>query len=416
MKIVVVFRQKDPFIVEVDSLDSDVSELKQKIFVVSGIKPQNQTVVVKGKILEDNHKLKEFNLREMSKVFIAIKKEEKKPRSIPMSNKKEAAFLKMMGSLSSDKLAECIETLKKTNPEYSYLFNDVDTVEELLMESRNPEGHFEKQRSFDRMMDRNESEPGGFQELVSRYYKIEEILEKNELAAQSELYQQETIIPEKPDAPSTTSLPSPFAIENTISSIFKFFQLFTDKSEKNGKNGLKNLMSVLSLLSMLSEYESDQNSPKPSSISSPFLKKPKPANNGNNNNPFAQPFGPSSLFSPKAKDDTFANPFVDPPKYFDPISDPLSSQDSDSEEMDDPFIHAPKPKPIPFSFLEFFDEEKPQLDLSFDGNPYDPFDENASSHSPTPPTAPASNDIPKPRFLQFRRKPRDRRPMGEDKD
>ena len=327
MKIIICPVKSDPFFVEIENVESSIDDLKNKIYLTAGIKPENQILIVKGKILEGNTSIKEHNLKNMSRVYISIKKDNKKVQK-PVSNPKELAILKMLRKTSTEDLANCLESMKKMLPEYSYLFNDVDTMEEILSESKNPEAQFEKQRAIDRMMDRNENDPDGFQEMVSRYYKIEEMLDKNSESL-SNLLDQQTVIPDKPKAPSTTKLPTPYGIEAALSSFFVLLKALPERvgsGSKPNQSLFSSLASMASLMAM--DNQSQKNEEK--DITQPLIEPSQLETFEGFLQPSEKPFNDLELFPPS----TFDQDEV-------PFFDDISCLDLTTLENDTPNQKAP---------------------------------------------------------------------------
>ena len=413
MKIVVVPRKMEPFMVEVDGAESTVSELKEKISNTCGIKTENQTLVVKGKVIEDGPKLQEFKLHNMSKVFLALKKDKnpKKPKQ-QVFNRDEPPIYDIMRKASTEDISNCIESLKKMLPEYSYMFNDVETVEEILSESKNPDAQLEKQRALDRMMDKNENEPSGFQELVSRYYKIEEILEKNAENAAA-LFKTKTVIPERPESPSTTRLPSPFGVEAAISSLLRIFQILPERNEQEQENDKgRDLWTSLATL-WTSKLDSDE-SKSPISKSKPqkFAPNPKkdffsamiPKKSGQGRSFSITPIGfPDNPFNAFTIEEDPINPifpeFEEKPISLEFEENPFSLEETYDDSFNDD---------LDFSFvLGESDLDTPSYEKQVSSKPsYIPnvMCPPPNTATPTPPTTTNDTSIPKPRVLQLRRK------------
>ena len=420
MKIVVVPRKTDPFMVEVESDESTVGELKEKISNTCGIKSENQTLVVKGKVLEDTQHLNEFKLHNMSKVFLAIKKDKnpsKKPRR-QVSNFEESPLVEMMRKTSTEDISNCIESMKKMLPEYSYMFNDVETVEEILSESKNPDAHLEKQRAIDRMMDRNESEPSGFQELVSRYYKIEEILEKNTENAAA-LFKQKTVIPEKPDAPSTTRLPSTFGLEAAISSLLRMFRILPDRNDSDTDSEPLGRDLFSSLEQMYSNSSNSESEETPSLFKF----------NGKQQEPKDTPFSPLMRKKHNQSRGISIKPLFPGENGIaafaieeEPMGDEMDDDDVPNETKNqDDDIH------IPFFFGEspFGNEENP-FEISLEqANQQVPTNSSyipnvmcppPNAPTPTPPATTNDSGITKPRVLQLRRKQQEQNGMTKQNE
>lgn len=212
MRIIVSPVRDESFLVEVQDTGT-VSDLKHEIYIMFGYIPQNQTIVYKGKVLDNETQLKTKGIHEMSKVYMTYKK----PKVVKRNRNSNFAPSLLATHLANvEDLTECIEALKQRNPKASYVFNDAETVSELVQKTLDPEIQLQRQREMDIVLDSQEMHAGGFQELVSRYHLIEEVYENSQLENEK-LIKTETVIPQRPAHPSTTKLPTPYGFEAKLS-------------------------------------------------------------------------------------------------------------------------------------------------------------------------------------------------------
>lgn len=228
MRIVVNPVKGDPYLVEVDD-DGNISDLKHSIYITNGFQPSSMNIVFRGKILGDDTTLKQNKLHDMSKIFLAVQKSSKPPKRIKSAPQRSKFFREE--NLTHDQISELVDSLKKSNPKEQHLFNDVDTIEDLFKLSKNPEANLARQRSIDQVMDMNEMQVGGFQELVQRYYLIENIIEKSQEAT-DRLTIGKTVIPDAATKPSTEKLPTPYGLEAKL----KFLTTLLDNIPKDHPN------------------------------------------------------------------------------------------------------------------------------------------------------------------------------------
>ena len=193
---------------------ADVIRLKEAINNVTR-KPLNLiTIVYKGKVIDENLQLSAYGLKDMSKVFVAYKHEQNTKKK--NQNYYGSSFTEL--SVPSECITSTIEHIKQKNPKAMHIINDAETVEDFITRSKEPDVFLARQRALDRIMDKGEMHVGGFQELVQRYYLIEEILEKNEEQL-SFIPQAPTVIPDSPKEPSTAELPTPYGFEAKLQTL-----------------------------------------------------------------------------------------------------------------------------------------------------------------------------------------------------
>lgn len=208
MRIIVSPAKEEPFLVEVEDTGT-IADLKHALYVDHGYVPANLSIVFRGIVLEDGITLKSRGINDLSKVFIAYKrpKKPKRNKAIALPN----SFLPASLSTVED-ISECLKMLKQKNPKASYVFNDAETVSELVQRNLDPEIQLQRQREVDIILNHQEMHIGGFQEMVNRYRLIEEVYE-NAQADYEKILKTETVIPPTPAHPSTAQLPTPYGFE-----------------------------------------------------------------------------------------------------------------------------------------------------------------------------------------------------------
>lgn len=259
MLITIISKELDSFCIEVTS-ESTVLNIKDSIFKLTGILPSNQRLVFKGKILVNNDILNDLKIVSMSKIHLVAKKKEKK---ISYVDDQMEVFEKLGLFSSENKTSELLEScdkLKKQFPNASHIVNDDETIKELLTIMRDPQSRLERYRSNDRIMDMNEMHIGGLREMLKHYNLVEKIIESvtdNPLEAKLN----KTTIPEKPDCPSTTELPTNSTISVTIEQLFELLTLTQDIKEKPFGSIFSSIQRVKSKFENLNDdYSSNSNS------------------------------------------------------------------------------------------------------------------------------------------------------------
>jgi hypothetical protein len=198
IEVNIIQRNEETISLSVDLVENSVSDLKNLLYELTDIKPEEQRLVYSGKILNDEDLLSFYNIRDGNSIYLVRATKNKiqsiSPQAISrQKNKKPAAggmdpelvtqlldnpFVQSVMSnpefirsiyMSNPQFKKVIEK----NPEMAQIFNDPEYLKQCMEIARNPEMMNEMLRNQDRAMNNLESIPGGFQALSSLYQTVQ---------------------------------------------------------------------------------------------------------------------------------------------------------------------------------------------------------------------------------------------------
>lgn len=198
IEVNIIQRNEETISLSVDLVENTVSDLKNLLYELTDIKPEEQRLVYSGKILNDEDLLSFYNIRDGNSIYL-VRAAKNKTQSISpqaisqQKNKKPAA-----GGMDSELVTQLLDNpfvqsvmsnpefirsiymsnpqFKKViekNPEMAQIFNDPEYLKQCMEIARNPEMMNEMLRNQDRAMNNLESIPGGFQALSSLYQTVQ---------------------------------------------------------------------------------------------------------------------------------------------------------------------------------------------------------------------------------------------------
>lgn len=180
--------------VRVDRLPIDVPEdetvvgLKWRIHDRTSITPDQQRIVFKGGILDDEARLQRCGVATGSVVYMVATR---------------AVMENLRRSHSMAALGAPYET-----PEKSMSVGDL-RFSSALREVTEDDFNLERQRAVDIRFNRTEMKIGGLRHIEKTYRELDSYWDKiNRVDA----FHQKTVIPERPSCPCTDSLPNPFGL------------------------------------------------------------------------------------------------------------------------------------------------------------------------------------------------------------
>jgi len=199
IEVNIIQRNEEPIALSVDVVENTVLDLKNLLYELTDIKPEEQRLVYSGKILNDEDLLSFYNIRDGNSIYL-VRGAKNKTQSISpqvisqaQKNKKSAA-----GGMDSELVSQLLDNpfvqsvmsnpefirsiymsnpqFKKViekNPEMAQIFNDPEYLKQCMEIARNPEMMNEMLRNQDRAMNNLEAIPGGFQALSSLYNTVQ---------------------------------------------------------------------------------------------------------------------------------------------------------------------------------------------------------------------------------------------------
>jgi len=201
IEVNIIQRNEETISLSVDVAENTVLDLKNLLYELTDIKPEEQRLVYSGKVLNDEDLLSFYNIRDGNSIYL-VRGAKNKTRSITpqaisqsqqQKNKKPAAngmdselfsqlldnpFVQSVMSnpdfirsiyMSNPQFKKVIEK----NPEMAQIFNDPEYLKQCMEIARNPEMMNEMLRNQDRAMNNLEAIPGGFQALSSLYNTVQ---------------------------------------------------------------------------------------------------------------------------------------------------------------------------------------------------------------------------------------------------
>ncbi|ORX77080.1 hypothetical protein BCR32DRAFT_329066 [Anaeromyces robustus] len=201
IEVNIIQRNEETISLSVDVVENTVLDLKNLLYELTDIKPEEQRLVYSGKILNDEDLLSFYNIRDGNSIYLVRAAKNKiqsiSPQAISQQkqqkNKKAAS-----GGMDSELVSQLLDNpfvqsvmsnpdfirsiymsnpqFKKViekNPEMAQIFNDPEYLKQCMEIARNPEMMNEMLRNQDRAMNNLESIPGGFQALSSLYQTVQ---------------------------------------------------------------------------------------------------------------------------------------------------------------------------------------------------------------------------------------------------
>lgn len=233
------------FTIEADN-DLTIYDLKVIVSIESGIQPDRQTLLFKGRVCDDDSTLEEIGIEDNSMLILL---QAHQSRNISQSDEKQnvnnstnsgsgggghmqSDFMKqMMNSPVMDQMlsnpdiiqslfgsSPALKQLLKDNPQMRHVLKDPALMKNAMKAATNPEYYNEMLKSNDRALRNIESIPGGFSALSRMYHQIQKPMER----AMDDMYRQrfgksKTIITivDKSKGPTQTPLENPWAPKQT---------------------------------------------------------------------------------------------------------------------------------------------------------------------------------------------------------
>jgi len=198
IEVNIIQRNEETISLSVDLVENTVLDLKNLLYELTDIKPEEQRLVYSGKILNDEDLLSFYNIRDGNSIYLVRAAKNKiqsiSPQAISQQKNKKPAS----GGMDSEFVSQLLDNpfiqsvmsnpefirsiymsnpqFKKViekNPEMAQIFNDPEYLKQCMEIARNPEMMNEMLRNQDRAMNNLESIPGGFQALSSLYHTVQ---------------------------------------------------------------------------------------------------------------------------------------------------------------------------------------------------------------------------------------------------
>jgi len=198
IEVNIIQRNEETISLSVDVVENTVLDLKNLLYELTDIKPEEQRLVYSGKILNDEDLLSFYNIRDGNSIYLVRAAKNKiqsiSPQAISQQKNKKPAS----GGMDSELVSQLFDNpfvqsvmsnpefirsiymsnpqFKKViekNPEMAQIFNDPEYLKQCMEIARNPEMMNEMLRNQDRAMNNLESIPGGFQALSSLYQTVQ---------------------------------------------------------------------------------------------------------------------------------------------------------------------------------------------------------------------------------------------------
>jgi len=198
IEVNIIQRNEETISLSVDVVENTVLDLKNLLYELTDIRPEEQRLVYSGKILNDEDLLSFYNIRDGNSIYLVRAAKNKiqsiSPQAISQQKNKKPAS----GGMDSEFVSQLLDNpfiqsvmsnpefirsiymsnpqFKKViekNPEMAQIFNDPEYLKQCMEIARNPEMMNEMLRNQDRAMNNLESIPGGFQALSSLYQTVQ---------------------------------------------------------------------------------------------------------------------------------------------------------------------------------------------------------------------------------------------------
>jgi len=198
IEVNIIQRNEETISLSVDLVENTVLDLKNLLYELTDIKPEEQRLVYSGKILNDEDLLSFYNIRDGNSIYLVRAAKNKiqsiSPQAISQQKNKKPASGGMDSELVTQLLdnpfvqsvmsnPEFIQSIYMSNPQFkkvieknpemAQIFNDPEYLKQCMEIARNPEMMNEMLRNQDRAMNNLESIPGGFQALSSLYHTVQ---------------------------------------------------------------------------------------------------------------------------------------------------------------------------------------------------------------------------------------------------
>jgi hypothetical protein len=198
IEVNIIQRNEETISLSVDLVENTVSDLKNLLYELTDIKPEEQRLVYSGKILNDEDLLSFYNIRDGNSIYLVRGAKNKTQSISPQAISRQKNKKPEAGGMDSELISQLFDNpfvqsimsnpefiqsiymsnpqFKKViekNPEMAQIFNDPEYLKQCMEIARNPEMMNEMLRNQDRAMNNLESIPGGFQALSSLYQTVQ---------------------------------------------------------------------------------------------------------------------------------------------------------------------------------------------------------------------------------------------------
>jgi len=253
IEVNIIQRNEETISLSVDIVENTVLDLKNLLYELTDIKPEEQRLVYSGKILSDDDLLSFYNIRDGNSIYLvrAAKNkihsitpqeitQQKQKNKNPANGMDSELFSQLLDNpfvqsvMSNPEFIRSIymsnpqfKKVIEKNPEMAQIFNDPEYLKQCMEIARNPEMMNEMLRNQDRAMNNLESIPGGFQALSSLYHSVQSPLmdslrpeQDKSTKEQNEYYAQKLLNGKKLDKTkiNNDALPNPWNLSASESS------------------------------------------------------------------------------------------------------------------------------------------------------------------------------------------------------
>jgi hypothetical protein len=198
MRLIVKSIRESPFLIEVDET-MIVSDIKNRIYTITGIPPCRQQVVLRGNVLPNSLKVSILRLSDMGVIYFCGRKPPRRPPPRP-----KTLFPKRPLSPASRRLVydHFVKSLPPQHLHFAQLLQNMEDDDLTL--SSDPAQRLATLTCIDRVMNIIESRPDGLRLLATRLDTVNQLSEQ---MFPKDSTQPLTVLPSPPSSPSTEPLP-----------------------------------------------------------------------------------------------------------------------------------------------------------------------------------------------------------------